>query len=79
MLRPGAPNVFSGWRVAYLVAAGVAVVVLLVALRAKDSAAAEGRKLDLPGQFTLALGLIAVLFATVQAVDAGLRRAGMSS
>ena len=49
----------------------VAVVVLLVALRAKDSAAAQGRKLDLPGQFTLALGLIAVLFATVQAVDAG--------
>ena len=47
------------------------MAVLLVALRARDSAAAEGRKLDLPGQFTLALGLIAVLFATVQAVDAG--------
>ena len=67
----GTPNVFSGWRVAYLVAAAVAVVVLIVALRAKDSAAAEGRKLDLPGQFTLALGLIAILFATVQAVDSG--------
>ena len=67
----GAPNVFSGWRVAYCVAAAVAVVVLLVALRAKDSAAAKGRKLDLPGQATLALGLIAVLFATVQAVDSG--------
>ncbi|MFF2243761.1 MFS transporter [Arthrobacter sp. NPDC058130] len=67
----GAPNAFSGWRVAYGVAAAVAVVVLIVALRAKDSAAAEGRKLDLPGQFTLALGLIAVLFATVQAVDSG--------
>lgn len=68
---PGAPNEFSGWRAAYLVAAGIAVLVLLVALRAKDSAAAEGRKLDLPGQFTLALGLIAVLYATVTAVDAG--------
>lgn len=67
----GTPNVFSGWRVAYLVAAAVAVIVLIVALRAKDSAAAEGRKLDLPGQFTLALGLIAILFATVQAVDSG--------
>ncbi|RAN76731.1 MFS transporter [Bacillus sp. SRB_336] len=67
----GAPNVFSGWRVAYYVAAAIAVGVLIVALRAMDSAAAEGRKLDLPGQFTLALGLIAVLFATVQAVDAG--------
>ncbi|MCG2622660.1 MFS transporter [Arthrobacter sp. I2-34] len=67
----GAPNVFSGWRVAYYVAAAVAVIVLIIALRAKDSAAAEGRKLDLPGQITLALGLIAVLFATVQAVDSG--------
>ncbi|QDY91270.1 MFS transporter [Arthrobacter sp. UKPF54-2] len=67
----GAPNAFSGWRVAYYVAAAIAVAVLIVAVRAKDSAAAEGRKLDLPGQVTLALGLIAVLFATVQAVDAG--------
>ncbi|MFE4196084.1 MFS transporter [Paenarthrobacter sp. NPDC056912] len=67
----GAPNVFSGWRVAYLVAALIAVAVFLVSLRAKDSAAAKGRKLDVPGQITLALGLIAVLFATVQAVDSG--------
>lgn len=67
----GGPNVFSGWRVAYYIAAAIAVAVLVVAVRAKDSAAAEGRKLDLPGQITLALGLIAVLFATVQAVDAG--------
>ncbi|MFK0004537.1 MFS transporter [Paenarthrobacter sp. NPDC090522] len=68
---PGAPAEFSGWRVAYYVAAGIAVAVLLVALKAKDSAVASSRKLDLPGQVTLALGLIAVLFATVQAVDAG--------
>ncbi|MFE4228573.1 MFS transporter [Arthrobacter sp. NPDC056886] len=67
----GAPNVFSGWRVAYYIAAAIAVAVLIVAVKALDSAAAEGRKLDLPGQITLALGLIAVLFATVQAVDAG--------
>jgi len=68
---PGAPNAYSGWRVAYLIAAVIAVLVLLVALKAKDSAASRGRKLDLPGQFTLALGLIAILFATVQAVDSG--------
>ncbi|GGH98203.1 MFS transporter [Arthrobacter liuii] len=67
----GAPNIFSGWRVAYYIAAAIAVAVLVIAIKAKDSAAAEGRKLDLPGQATLALGLIAVLFATVQAVDAG--------
>ncbi|WP_018772874.1 MFS transporter [Arthrobacter sp. 131MFCol6.1] len=67
----GAPNAFSGWRVAYYIAAAIAVAVLIVAVRAQDSAAADGRKLDIPGQITLALGLIAVLFATVQAVDAG--------
>lgn len=67
----GAPNVFSGWRVAYYLAAVVAVVVFLLALRSKDSAAPEGRKLDIPGQVTIALGLIAALSATVTAVDAG--------
>ena len=69
--EPGAPNVFSGWRVAYYVAAAVAIVVLVFAIRSKDSAAPEGRKLDIPGQVTLSLGLIAALSATVVAVDAG--------
>lgn len=69
--EPGAPNVFSGWRVAYYVAAAVAIVVFVIALRSKDSAAPEGRKLDIPGQVTLSLGLIAALSATVVAVDAG--------
>ncbi|MCQ1950026.1 MFS transporter [Arthrobacter sp. zg-Y859] len=69
--EPGDPNVFSGWRVAYYIAAGVGVLVLIAATRAKDSAAPVERRLDLPGQATLALGLIAVLYATVQAVDAG--------
>ncbi|MGO4690266.1 MFS transporter [Glaciibacter sp. 2TAF33] len=68
---PGAPNEFSGWRVTYYFAAAVAVIVLIIAIRSKDSSAPEGRKLDLPGQITLALGLIAALCATVQAVDAG--------
>jgi len=67
----GAPNVFSGWRVAYYVAAAAAVVVLIVALWARDSAVPAKRNLDLPGQATLALGLIGILFATVQAVDSG--------
>ena len=70
-LEPGAPNIFSGWRVTYYFAAAVAVVVFLVALRSRDSSAPEGRKLDVPGQATLALGLISALSATVHAVDAG--------
>ena len=69
--EPGAPNVFSGWRVAYYFAAAVALVVLVLALRSKDSSAPEGRKLDIPGQITVSLGLIAALCATVVAVDAG--------
>lgn len=68
---PGAPNVFSGWRVAYYLSAAIALVVLIIATRAKDSSAPEGRKLDLAGQITLALGLIGVLYATVAAVDSG--------
>lgn len=67
----GEPNVFSGWRVAYFIAAAIAAGVMLCAVRARDSAAPEGRRLDLPGQATLALGLIAALYATVKAVDSG--------
>ncbi len=69
--EPGAPNVFSGWRVAYYFAAAVAVIVFLFALRSKNSSAPEGRKLDIPGQITVSLGLISALSATVIAVDAG--------
>jgi MFS family permease len=53
------------------VVAGIAVQVFLIALRSQDSSAPQGRKLDVPGQATLALGLIAALSATVHAVDAG--------
>ena len=69
--QPGDPNEFSGWRVAYYFAAAVAVVVFVFALRSKNSAAPEGRKLDIPGQITVSLGLLAALCATVMAVDAG--------
>ncbi|QAY59776.1 MFS transporter [Microbacterium protaetiae] len=62
---------FSGWRVAYWTAAGVAVILVIIAANSRDSSAPEGRRLDLPGQITLAVGLIAVLYATVQAVDSG--------
>ena len=66
-----APDAYSGWRVSYWIAAAVALVLVLISAMARDSSAPEGRKLDLPGQATLALGLIGVLYATVDAVDAG--------
>jgi MFS family permease len=62
---------FSGWRVAYYVTAAIAVVGFIISLWAEDSSAPEGRALDIPGQATFALGLIAVLYATVQGSDTG--------
>ncbi|MGP6170004.1 MFS transporter [Microbacterium sp. A204] len=69
--EPGAPNEFSGWRVSYWVIAAVAVVLVAISASTRDSSAPAGRRLDLPGQITFALGLIAVLYATVTAVDHG--------
>ncbi|WP_433875827.1 MFS transporter [Sinomonas atrocyanea] len=68
---PEAPVAFSGWRVAYLVAAVLAVTVMGIAVRAQDVPADRARRLDMAGQATLALGLIALLYSTVQAVDSG--------
>lgn len=69
--EPGAPNEFSGWRVSYWIIAAVAVVLVAVSASTRDSSAPSGRRLDLSGQITFALGLIAVLYATVTAVDHG--------
>lgn len=67
----GAPNIFSGWRVAYGVVVAAAIVLLIASTFTRDSSAPAGRRLDLPGQITFAVGLIAVLYATVTAVDSG--------
>lgn len=69
--EPGAPNVFSGWRVSYWVIVAVAIVLAFMSMATRDSSAPAGRKLDIPGQVTFAVGLIAVLYATVTAVDSG--------
>ncbi|MER7796771.1 MFS transporter [Microbacterium sp. NPDC096154] len=69
--EPGAPNVFSGWRVAFWIVAAAAAVLVAISAATRDSSAPAGRKLDLPGQITFAVGLIAVLYATVTAVDSG--------
>lgn len=69
--EPGAPNVFSGWRVAYWIIVAVAILLVGVAAATRDSSSPAGRKLDIPGQLTFAVGLIAVLYATVTAVDSG--------
>jgi len=61
----------TDWRHAYVVVIVAALVSVVLTARATDSSAPQGRRLDVPGQVTLALGLIAVLFAATQGSEAG--------
>lgn len=73
-LLGGAFAEHGDWRGAYAVVIGAAVLSFLITFAAADSAAPEGRRLDLPGQVTLALGLIALLFAATQGSESGFGR-----
>jgi MFS family permease len=64
----------SSWRGAYVVVIVAAALSFLLTSRATDSSAPEGRRLDLPGQATLALGLIAILYAATQGSESGFGR-----
>lgn len=57
---------YGDWRGAFGVVIAAAVIAFVFALRATDSSAPAGRKLDLPGQATLAVGLIVLLWALTQ-------------
>jgi MFS family permease len=61
----------GAWRAAYVVAAGIAVIAMLLTFRVAESSSPAGRVLDIPGQVTFALGLILVLFAIVQGSEVG--------
>ncbi len=62
----------GSWRGSYLIVAGLAVVtVAATLLLSVESTAPEGRGLDIPGQITFAIGLIAVLYALVQGAEDG--------
>lgn len=57
----------GSWRTSYWVLVGFALASLLLTLTlCVESSAPEGRRLDVPGQITFALGLILVLYAAVQ-------------
>ncbi|WP_433361264.1 MFS transporter [Actinoplanes sp. CA-142083] len=73
-LLGGAFATGGSWRGAYAVVIAAAIVSFLLTFRATDSSAPVGRKLDIPGQATLALGLIAILFAATQGSEAGFGR-----
>ncbi|MFD5662564.1 MFS transporter [Streptomyces hirsutus] len=62
----------GSWRGSYLVLVALALASVLLSLTmAKESKAAEGRRLDVPGQITFALGLILVLYAAVEGPEKG--------
>ena len=62
------------WQGGYALIAVCAVIALVLAVRATDSSAPEGRQLDLPGQVTFAVGLTVTLWATVQGSEVGWSR-----
>ncbi|NYJ73619.1 MFS transporter [Allobranchiibius huperziae] len=73
-LLGGAFATNGSWRGAYVVVIVAALVSFLITFKATDSSAPKGRKLDIPGQATLALGLIAVLYAATHGSESGFDR-----
>src|SRR3954471_24409199 len=62
----------GSWRGSFLIVAGLAVVtVVATMLLSSESTAPEGRGLDVAGQITFAIGLIAVLYALTQGAADG--------
>jgi MFS family permease len=62
----------ASWRWAFVVVIVLALISLVVSARlARNSSAPEGRSLDWPGQFTIAISLFALLFAIIQAPTSG--------
>jgi MFS family permease len=60
------------WRGSFWVLVGLAVVsMVLTATLATESRAPEGRRLDVAGQITFALGLVGVLYGAVEGPESG--------
>jgi MFS family permease len=62
----GVTGTYGSWRASLIVVGVLAVVGVALSALAQDSRAAAGRSLDWIGQATLAVGLIALLFAVIQ-------------
>jgi MFS family permease len=62
----GITGTYGSWRSSFVVVAVLGLVSIGLTFFADDSSAPEGRSLDYPGQTTLALGLIALLYAVIQ-------------
>ncbi|MFF3503378.1 MFS transporter [Streptomyces sp. NPDC003247] len=62
------------WRASFWIPIALAVVGLVVALPSRDSSASEGRALDIPGQVTLIIGLVSLIWALTQGSAVGYRQ-----
>ena len=62
----------GSWRGSFWVLVGLALAsMVLTLLGATESRAPEGRRLDMPGQITFAIGLILVLYGAVEGPESG--------
>jgi len=59
------------WKDSFWIPVGLAVVAFVAAFLAKNSSAPEGRRLDVPGQLTLIIGLLALVWALTQGSEDG--------
>ena len=63
---------FASWRWAFLALAVLALVSVVVTMvAAENSASPEGRSLDWPGQITIAVALVALIYSVVQGASDG--------
>ncbi|WP_122615518.1 MFS transporter [Streptomyces sp. Tu 4128] len=62
----------GSWRGSFWVLVALALVSAVLTLTlARESKAAEGRRLDVPGQITFAIGLVLVLYGAVEGPESG--------
>ncbi|MGH3352342.1 MAG: MFS transporter [Nocardioides sp.] len=59
------------WKESFWIPAVLAVVAALASLGARNSSAPEGRRLDLPGQLTIIVGLVSLIWALTQGSEIG--------
>ncbi|UDY23475.1 MFS transporter [Nocardioides sp. Kera G14] len=59
------------WKSSFWIPLALAAVAFVISFAASNSSAPEGRKLDLPGQATLIIGLVSLIWALTQGSEIG--------
>jgi len=76
-LMAGALASGGHFRGAFWVVIACALAAIVVSLPASNSSAPEGRSLDLPGQITLVIGLVSLIWALTQGSEVGYGKASI--